>query len=216
LPYVGNDLVDLKELANAGKSQDSRFLRKILTDAEVEFVQSAENPDEALWSFWVCKETAYKVIKKSRSNTAFLPRQWTTIFNKYEKTYIDGQVIISGRDKIYVRIFSNSRYVHCVGADYLWALDKIVWDVDILPERRDGKNIDPSLFLRECLIRSLASSFCLKARDIKINRIKEKGVLRPPRVYINGKKSDIDISLSHDGQFVAYAFYVAYSLNKPI
>ena len=26
-------------------------------------------------------------------------------------------------------------------------------------------------------------------------------------VYVNGRKTDIDISLSHDGRFVAFSFY---------
>ena len=84
MPYVGNDVVDLKEPANAGKSQDSRFLKKILTNAEIEFVQNAENPDAALWSLWACKETAYKVIKKSFPDAAFLPRRWQVTFNKIQ------------------------------------------------------------------------------------------------------------------------------------
>ena len=206
MPYVGNDVVDLREPANAGKSRDSRFLKKILTDAEIEFVQNAENPDAALWSRWSCKETAYKLIKKSCLDSAFLPRQWQVIFNKNESTYSDGEVMIPGRDRVYIRLFSNSQYIHCVGADCLAALDKLIWKVDVLPEEKDGKNIDPSFFSRNCLGQSLAKHFSLNFHQIKIKRTRENGELQPPRVYVDGRKTDIEISLSHDGRFVAYAF----------
>jgi phosphopantetheinyl transferase (holo-ACP synthase) len=196
--------VDLKEPANAGKSKDSRFLKKILTNAEIEFVQNAENPDAALWSHWACKETAYKIIKKSCPDTAFLPRQWQVIFNKTQSTYSDGEVIIPGKDRVYIHLFSTSQYVHCIGSDCLTALDELIWSVDVLPEK---EKINPSLYLRYCLGQSLAKHFSLNFHYIKIKRTRENGELQPPRVYVSGRKTDIDISLSHDGRFVAYAYH---------
>ena len=201
---VGNDVVDLKEPANAGKSKNSRFLKKILTDAEIEFVQNAENPDAALWSHWACKETAYKVIKKSFPDTAFLPRQWQVIFKKSQSKYSDGEVTIPGEERVYIRLFSNLQYVHCIGADALTALDELIWIVDVLPE---AEKINPSLYLRYCVEQSLAKHFSLNFYQIKIKRTRENGELQPPRVYVNGRKTDIDISLSHDGRFVAYAYH---------
>jgi phosphopantetheinyl transferase (holo-ACP synthase) len=206
LPHIGNDIVDWREPLNAGKSQDSRFLKKILTAAEIEVVQNAKNPDAVLWSLWSCKETAYKVIKKKCIDTAFLPCRWTVILRKSEATCQDGEVKIPDAAAVYVRLFSHFRYVHCVGADHPADLDRLVCKVEVLPEKENEKRIDPSLFARKCLALSIADFFRLNLSDIKINRVQDKGELQPPHVYIGGKKSDIDISLSHDGQFVAYAF----------
>jgi phosphopantetheine--protein transferase-like protein len=206
LPYVGNDVVDLREPANAGKNKDSRFLKKILTNAEIEFVQNARNPDEALWSHWACKETAYKVIKKSFPAAAFLPRRWQVIFNKTKSKYSEGEVTFSGEGKVYIRLVSNSQYVHCIGADVLTVLDKLIWRVDVLPEK---EKINPSLYLRHCLAQSLAKTFSLNFHHIKIKRTRENGELQPPRFYVRGRKTDIDISLSHDGRFIGYVFYSA-------
>jgi phosphopantetheinyl transferase (holo-ACP synthase) len=269
LPYVGNDVVDLREPANAGKSRNSRFLKKILTNAEIEFVQNAKDPDATLWSLWACKETAYKVIKKYCLDAAFLPRQWTVIFNparlgiprlqpgeecavtrgrsryphasrdnstcklqfplflklgshyyreppasagggstKFQPDFSDGEVMIPGKGIIYVRLFSNLHYVHCVGADCLAALDKLIWKVDVLPEEKDEKNINPSFFSRNCLGQNLAQYFSLNFHNIKIKRASENGELQPPRVYVSGRKTNIDISLIHDGRFVDYAYHL--------
>jgi hypothetical protein len=208
--------VDLREPANAGKSRDSRFLKKILTVAEIDFVQNAGNPDKALWSLWACKETAYKVKKKSCADAAFLPRWWTVIFKKAGSAYLDGEVKIPGAEAIYVRLFSHFRYVHCVGADHPADLDRLVCKAEVLPGQENEKIINSSSFARKRLALNIADFFRLNLNDIKINRVQDKSELRPPHIYIGGKKSDMDISLSHDGQFVAYAFYPAYSLSLPI
>jgi phosphopantetheine--protein transferase-like protein len=207
---VGNDVVDLKEPANAGKSQDSRFLKKILTNAEIKFVQNAGNPDAALWSHWACKETAYKVIKKSFPDAAFLPRQWQVIFTKTKSKYSDGEVIIPGKGKVYIRNFPKSDYIHCVGTDKLAVLDKLIWSIEALPEK---EVINPSIFVCHRLGQDLAQHFSLNFHDIKIKKTRENGELIPPRVYVNGRKTDIDISLSHDGRFIAYVFVAAYNKN---
>ena len=208
MPYVGNDVVDLREPANAGKSRNSRFLKKILTNAEIEFVQNAKDPDATLWSYWACKETAYKVIKKSCLDAAFLPRQWTVFFKKSQSDFSEGEVMIPGKERVYVRLFYNPQYVHCVGSDSITALDKLIWSVDVLPEEKDEKNIDPSFFSRNCLGQNLAQYFSLNFHNIKIRRTRKDGALQPPRVYVSGRETDINISLSHDGRFVAYVYHL--------
>jgi hypothetical protein len=197
--------VDLKEPENAGKNRNSRFLKKILTDAEIECVKNAVNPDAALWSFWACKEAAYKVIKKSFPGIAFLPRRWQVFFDKSLSEYSEGTVMVPETGPVFIRLFSNFRYIHCVSSDHRATLDKLICRVERLPQ----KAINPSLFLRERVKKNLADSFSLKFRDIEIRRKRENGELQPPFVFVEGKKAAIDISFSHDGRFVAYAFSVA-------
>jgi 4'-phosphopantetheinyl transferase superfamily len=183
-----------------------RFLKKILTVAEIDFVQNAENPDKALWSLWACKETAYKIIKKSRVQARFLPRQWTVIFSNLKSTYAEGEITIPSTPKLYFQLFSHAGYVHSIGADCKGALEKIIHSVVALPRQNKMVKPDASLFSREYLRRNLAHHFHLTLTDIEINRVKKSGEIQPPCLFVNGKKSDIDISLSHDGRFVAYAF----------
>ena len=202
MPHVGNDVVDLREAANTGKSGDSRFLRKILTDAEIEFVRTAKNPDTELWSLWACKETAYKVIKKLFPAIAFVPVRWPAVFKKTKSGYAEGEVGILGKDGVFIRLFSGSDYIHCAGSDDKATLDKLIWNVETLPD----EGTCPSLFSRQCLVKSLAEHFALNSHQIKIKRRKQQGELLPPRVCICGKETDLDVSLSHDGRFVAYAF----------
>ena len=69
-----------------------------------------------------------------------------------------------------------------------------------------GENVEPSLFVRECLSRRLADIYHLNFREMEIRRAKKGSELQPPYLYYENKKAPFDISLSHDGQFVAYAF----------
>jgi len=166
-------------------------------------LKNADNPDLALWSFWACKETAYKVVKKYLSAVGFVPRQWNVVLKTNRSEYAEGNVDLLGKERIHVRLFSNPDYVHCVGTDNLKLLNRLIWRVKALPEK---EKINPSLFLRHCVTHDLAKIFSLKSDHIKIKRTKQDGELQYPQVYIDEKKANIDFSLSHDGRFVAYAF----------
>lgn len=189
-----------------------RFLKKILTDAEITFVQKAVNPDEVLWSFWACKETACKVIQRVSPDTAFIPRRWQVIVKTITPRYTEGEVAVWGRDGIMFRLFPGRDYVHCVGSDDPASLDDLKTAVRILP---DAEKNFPSMFLRTCFKEDLTGYFSCEQDDIEIAREKDGKALRPPDIYIRGKKTGMAFSMSHDGRFVAYAFHEPPHIRRP-
>ena len=216
MPHIGNDIVDLISEPNVQKSTDSRFLKKILTDTEIEQVKNSSHPDELLWSFWACKEAAYKVIQKQTSNAAFVPRRWSVGFHTFvnstvglqtlRKNYRDGAVWVPDFDAVYFRLFNFPSYLHCIAADAAGALNHIMAYVDRMPDQESSAGADPSLFVRLRMIHSLAVALYIPEKDLQIIRDTENGGLTPPRLYISGVPSGIEISISHDGQYVAYAY----------
>ncbi|MEE9913945.1 MAG: 4'-phosphopantetheinyl transferase superfamily protein [Deltaproteobacteria bacterium] len=209
------------------KSTDLRFLKKILTDIEIEQVRCASEPDRAIWSFWACKEAAYKVVQKQTGDAAFVPRRWSVHFrhplpvmepnglhlacarpaDQPPPVFAAGDVAISEKQVIPVSLFSSSSYVHCLAADQSGFLDKAVWRVEEKPAGCDQKEMDSSVFVRSCLVSALSAPLQADQHQIKIIRAPRKGgELGPPAVYLNDIRTDIDISLSHDGRFAAYAF----------
>ncbi|MBE0557548.1 MAG: 4'-phosphopantetheinyl transferase superfamily protein, partial [Proteobacteria bacterium] len=62
MPGVGNDVVDLNEPDNRGKSGDDRFLGRVFTAEERELIARAAAPNTLLWSLWAAKEAAYKAV----------------------------------------------------------------------------------------------------------------------------------------------------------
>jgi len=189
-----------------GKSGDSRFLKKILTDAEIDLVRDTENPDQELWSLWACKETAYKVALKKSPDARFLPRRWQTVFHGSASEPSDGKVILVETSIVFISLFADAEYIHCVGSDQQEALDTFIWKVEPLPDVKT----DPSLFARQCLARSLAKHLSLNIQQIKIKRKEKNRDLSPPLVYVDDNPTDLDVSLSHDGRFVAYAYHLSY------
>lgn len=204
---IGNDVVDWKHPANSNKSRDFRYLKKILTNVEIEIVYNSENPDKVLWSLWACKETAYKAIRKSSAGFSFLPRQWPVRLNGGDKMFTDGEVIIPGVNTVFVRLFYLPEgCIHCVGVDNRADLHEVIWGTESLPECASGENNEPSSFARKCLVRKLAGIYKLNFRQLEVRRAKEAGELQPPKLYYGNRETSFDISLSHDGKFVAYAF----------
>lgn len=159
-----------------------------------------------LWALWACKETAYKVIGKSSPGTPFLPRHWSVQLNQTDSILAKGEVILPEGSSVFVQLACPESYVHCIGADSLPDLDKIIRGVEYLPEVVSGENVEHSFFVRDCLFRRLADIYQLDLQDMAIRRGKERHELQPPFLYYENKKAPIDISLSHDGLYVAYAF----------
>lgn len=188
------------------KNRDLRYLKKILTNAEIEFVHDAGNPEEMLWALWACKETAYKVVSKGDAGVPFLPRQWSVQLNCSDNMPWKTEVVFPQGNDVFVRIFFAENYVHCIGSDNLADLDKIIWGIDPVPHTEAFEIVDHSLFVRECLCRKLADTYHLNFRELEVRRAKKDLELQPPYLFYENKRASFDISLSHDGQFVAYAF----------
>ncbi|MHB8136947.1 MAG: 4'-phosphopantetheinyl transferase family protein [Smithellaceae bacterium] len=195
---------------------DLRFLKKILTDTEIEQIHYSGNPEAALWSFWACKEAAYKVIRKKNNRAAFVPRRWSVRYQISPDSHDslhhlpegckDGEVAVSGSGNVHVRLFTFPSYVHCTATDTPEAMNRIVARVDGLPELENPQLVDPSSFVRLRLSRCLADNLFLPEESMRIVRKKKNDGLGQPLLYISGIQSDIDISISHDGRYVSYAY----------
>jgi phosphopantetheinyl transferase (holo-ACP synthase) len=212
--HVGNDIVDLTNSRSRDKIDDMRFINRILTVEEQEQLMRAGNPLEILWSFWAGKETAYKICRKLDLRAAFSPRLYQVNIQDDEKNptkenNASGLKELSGTVStkfglINIVMMIDREYVHCIGTDETSELCSIRWEVG-----RMGKTAlrrDESAFVRQMAVKGLSVHSGYRPEAIEIKRFKGAKGLGPPAVYIDGKPSLIDISLSHDGSFAAYAF----------
>jgi hypothetical protein len=146
------------------------------------------------------------VIAKSDARAPFLPRSWSVQLNKTDCVFASGKVLLPAGKTVFVQLYSPQGYVHCIGADNLPDLNKIIWGIEPLPESAFGTNVEPSLFVRECLFRRLADIYSLNIQKMEIRRAKKGHELQPPVLYYENKVAPFDISLSHDERLIAYAF----------
>jgi len=212
--HVGNDIVDLTHPRTLNKINDARFISRILTPDEQDRLRRCADPLPILWSCWAAKETAYKICRKLDLRAAFSPRLYPVALrdagetgkNKYGG--LEGRILtgtVSTKcGMVHIRAMIHPEYVHVIGTEEASCLGNIVWET---ARMKDGEPENhESSFVRRMAVKGLAARVGQRPEDIAIRRLKGARGLGPPAVYIKGNPSAIDISLSHDGPFCAYAF----------
>ena len=208
----------MKTAEARGKANDTRFMRKILTTDEQQAVLNSDHPDGFLWAFWAAKETAYKAISKAHPDVTSAPRRYPVILDSKKVTNPLTGEVITPHGIVPIKITFHEDYVHCLGMAGRFQdlrnrdLDDIVFgSEEINPgEEPDSYSLSEreSIMVRTVAKERIASCLVRNPDEIHIMRNKSSEKQGPPMVYFKGRKDNIDISLSHDGRFVAYAFMV--------
>ncbi len=195
--YIGNDIISLKDKKNIQDFSNPRYLKKILTEEEFIFFKKNENYHFLPFLFWTCKESAYKILIKKGLRKSFSPKNFKVNININNKHKNNGYVIYDNY-KIYTSSLINNSYIHTIAANYKNSVSKIFYEIKKI------KNISKqSYYTRDYLTEDLVGKFEIDKSKIKILKDDFTGI---PFISINELKSDIEISLSHDKEFVSYAF----------
>lgn len=206
--------MDLHAPEAEGKSGNTRFVRRVLTDTEKRFFDRSAARDIYLWAAWAAKETAYKALVKTRADIASWPGLYEAGFDCDDFPGISQcrGVVETAADSVHVMLYINDSYIHCIGsASGGVSVDALCSGVDeIASDRRDPQGRSEAA--RHAAIRSIARLTEVSPSDMEIKRHRSKRGFGPPLVYISGKPSGIDLSLSHHGAFAAFAF----SLPGPV
>ena len=179
---------------------------------EKEKLQASASPDTMLWALWAGKETAYKVVRKSHVAVSSAPRAYEVDFigngvMELEKNFIISGAVETPCDPVTIRTFKTRNHIHCIGCDgKSKTLDSIVWEVRPVEEDMEALPGFESILAREAVKKRLSLHLNRNPDEIEIRRLKGRYGLEPPAVYVKGRTVMVDISLSHDGKFVAYAF----------
>jgi phosphopantetheinyl transferase (holo-ACP synthase) len=223
LRRVGNDIVDLLHPHAQGKSKNTRFRKRIFLPEEESLLLADSQPDAMLWALWAGKEAAYKAIQKDQLDIASLPLLYKVQFDRTEArtgttepavALLPGErrllgTVATPRGNIYLETLITSSYVHSIATSFSPASDtKIVWQVERMPCDNPSPAYE-SLYVRAAAQRHLAQYLPgISPQDIEIRRAQGPRGSGPPLVYIRGQVTAIDISLSHEGAYAAYAFAI--------
>lgn len=209
---VGNDLIDLAASHNCGRSRQSRFLDRILTAAERDRIAPGNDGDYVVALLWSAKEAAYKAAKKRDLALIFAPRRWQVEVGSLASSVRDREGSVSIDDGTRVEVCWQQRgdWLHCVavlgGPPAL--LDKAVAIAAELEPVGDFRERERQSFScgESAAVRTLAKHLLHRrgVSNVEILRARSGLARLPPRVY-DGEMplSGIDLSLSHDGRFVA-------------
>ena len=209
---VGNDVVDLKEPDNRGKSGDDRFLARVFTAQEREQIAQAAAPDALLWSFWAAKEAAYKAVSGGDQSLCSIPRCYPVYLDAEASAEAFGAAagadrrltgrVITPRGEMALRITVTDDYVHALAAGSDADFAGIIQRVDRM---EDGGNPgDPSVFVRRQLLAELSRRLGCSIDELTVRN--DPSGSGAPRVFRGDRPLSLEISFSHDGRFTAFAF----------
>jgi phosphopantetheine--protein transferase-like protein len=205
LPPVGNDVVDLKHQENQGKSRDDRFLDRVFTAEERDRIAGAARPEMLLWALWAAKEASFKVVSRDDPTVRSTPRKFPISLDPSSMSdmCLNGRAI-TPRGELALRIVVTDDYVHALSAATVSDLDAVFQRVDRMDIEEDHRGA--SDFVRRGLLREIARCLDCPLGELSIG----KEPLGPgaPFVLRRGQPLAIDISLSHDGRFAAFAFMI--------
>lgn len=221
LPVVGNDVVDLDQPRCSGKAHDTRFVDRVFTALERDCIMEASDPDRALWRRWAAKEAAYKVVTKllgappvfahaafavdidpdaSRGTVAY--REFTVPFTLHEVSdHLHTIAVHSGGRSEDHRVVAG---IERAASDSSPTLDEL--RAQFTAAEQAFIHGTASALARLAARRDMASALAVEEGDILILAEKGPPGRVPPVVRVEGEFGRVDLSLSHDGRYVAWAF----------
>ena len=232
MPPVGNDIVDLKEPDNCGKSGDERFIRRVFTSEERDRIVGAACPDQLLWAFWAAKEAAYKAVSRDDSSICSTPGRYSVVLDDgtahhscrddadstggsplgCQKAGKDSDDAEERKGCLVGRVITPGGVAALwiiVTEEYVHALATAgAGDLGTLVHRVDRVDVEeeaegPSAIVRGKLLHEIALRLKCPIDDLVIR--KEPLDRGAPCVFLRGRPLAAEISLSHDGRFTAFA-----------
>lgn len=189
---VGNDLVDLEEPHIADHHLRARFLERVYTPDERYRVAASREPKFLVWALFAAKEAAFKVAVKQFGPVPF-------VYRAFEVDGELGHVGYRGRRWPLRIIGAGTRWVHAV-----------VCTTPRVASCRVGNagNSPAGAAARRLLLDLVAAEWGYQADALQVTRKSAPerwDGLEPPQLFLKGQPTAIDVSLSHDGRFVAAA-----------
>jgi len=209
---IGNDVIDLRAAHNRDRAGHARLLARVLSESERVQLCVDGGGDGGFALLWSAKEAAYKALKKARPELVFAPGRWQVDCASLRPTdaTIHGRVQMDADTCIAVSWQCQPHWLHCVAVlgPAPEPLDSAVRALADCAPQVPFSAIEQAGFSRaeSGPVRALARQL-LAARgihDVAIVRAVTGAVKQPPQVLAAGVlRTDIELSLSHDGDYVA-------------
>jgi len=194
---VGNDVVDLRDPHNQPAALHPRFDQRVFGGGERDRLSAAAGAEarhRLRWAMWAAKESALKYLRQAEPELPFHPREFTV--------HLDSP--------------TSGHVVHR-GTEFGVALDVAparVHVVTVGAAGADGTSADASTGVARTRsptdasteVRRLAAREIGRLLDVRPATIEIDGSPRSaPRAYADGAPLPVDLSLSHDGPWLAWA-----------
>lgn len=212
LLFLGNDIVDYADSPN--KNSDHRFRGRVFTSEENKAINQAQDPNYCLWALWAAKEAAFKAQQKYDLTTVFAPIQFvvcpTTLPLLCEHNgEVEGE-LTHGKQRFRMKWRRlSAEVVHCLAL--LGDNERSLKDIAVAVRRCQDRALQSDM-VRQLALSLLPSTFQKRYRiQRRPLRLGDQLRLLPPYFYEgNDCVHDIELSLSHDGSYVAAAVVMTF------
>ena len=198
---IGNDVIDLKQARLESDWKRPRFLQKLFTDKELDFIHDTEQSDIAVWLLWSRKESVYKIVSRMITQRFFAPK-------RFESSICANDYIGNADSNVGQLTFEHltfttkstvtNNYIHTIAQ---WANDENdITQRCFYLDKNDYKS--QSRHTHEKLLFEYAKKTKRPVEEISIL----KDNRRVPHLYKDQYKLTSSISISHHGHYGGYAF----------
>jgi len=205
MQYIGNDLVAFSELKFFNRPG---YKEKAFTPAEI-CMEQVHNCDCYYGVLWSCKESAYKAFVKSGFRKSFASGMYEVKLQSEKKENSFTGTVNYKNSIFYTKSeIIKDKYIHTLASNSPEGLETALHDVKYIPENSyEFQNTAAIGLLKEHLVKY----FQIKISDIDIHY---DHLQKYPMVYFDSGKKHIDVSLSHDGNFVSYGIIITDKTDK--
>lgn len=189
---IGNDIVDLEFTKLNSRWQEQRFLDKLFSAEEQDFILSDGKRFQNIWRLWSMKESVYKMTCRAEGIIRFNPKDFKCLLT--DATH--GQVMLENI------VTPTLTVIH---PDYIQttAFLKPNWTSEVVQlSHSDSKTQHKQSY--QHAIKAYAILKTVSQNMVEI--VKDK--LGVPQFYINGNLQQEQLSLTHHGHFGAFAIAV--------
>ncbi len=193
---IGNDVVDLGDAESRAAGRHARFDDRVFAAVERELIAASPLGERARWVIWAAKESTYKAARKEDPRTVFAPRRFLV---RFESATVRSEITLGASVRVGDRRF---RVDVAVDADHVHAVAYAAADPPdpIWTAVGSHAGVAPTDAVRRLVVATLSRGLGLPPDDLAIRR---DG--RIPTLWLRGRRSLADLSLSHHGRFVAFA-----------
>ena len=235
LIVVGNDVVDLSNPRVHGKASDPRFVARIISRSERPGLVVATDPDLELWCLWAAKEAAYKVTSKVLGTPpVFAHADFRVAWSLRARAEGAGEstvrrgIVSHQGTTVPVDVVHRPGTLHAVACSEHEAIrpegitvgvghldqEGAPWQgtMESLKQRLSEREAEAVHSHTSAAVRLGARAALARAMSVEEERLEivcEPGLTgrRPPRVFLDGAAARADVSLSHDGSWIAWALW---------
>ncbi len=188
---IGNDIIDLNIAGINSRWQEQRFLDKLFSKEETDFILSDGMRFQNIWRLWSMKESAYKIYARETESSRFNPKY----FHCKIISSTTGIVSFIG-NKVNTKTKYDSNFIYTTACSQ----DTTFRISDYIVSNGTSKEYK-SQHLREKAIEAFAKVKSISKTAISI----QKDNFGIPHFLINQEAQNNALTLTHHGQYGGFA-----------